>query len=100
MASSLGIVPGGPGGLYELNPGSPGGGPGMLHHHHQYPFADMRGHPGVGPADFPVPVGGRISPPSAMRLGGEGTNVTGFGYPGQEWTPEYPPCGPMGYFPG
>ena len=101
VATSLGIVPGGPGGLYELNPESPGGGPGMLHHHHQYPFTDMRGHPGVGPADFSVPVGGRISPPTAMRLGGEGTvPVAGFGYPGQEWAPEYPPCGPMGYFPG
>ena len=95
------MVSGGPGGLYELNPDSPAGGPGMLHHHPPYPFSDMRGHPNVGPPDFPVPLGGRISPPGPMRIGGEGNNVPQFNYPGQEWSAEYSPCGPMtGYFPG
>ena len=98
--TNLGMGPGGPGGLYELNPESPGGGPGMLHHHHpQYPFTDLRGHPSIGPGDFPG--GGRMSPLTAMRIGGEGNGVGGFTYPGQEWSAEYPPCGPMsGYFPG
>ena len=92
------MVAGGPGGLYELNPESPAGGPGMLHHH-PYPFPDMRGHP--GPPDFAVPIGGRVSPPGPMRIGGESNNVPQFNYPGQEWSAEYPPCGPMGgYFPG
>ena len=91
MSSSLGIISGGPGGLYELNPESPGGGPGMLHHHPQYPFTDMRGHSSAGQADFPIPAGGRMSPPISMRLAGEGNNVTGFNYPGQEWPAEYPP---------
>ena len=102
VSTSLGIIPGGPVGLYELNPESPGGGPTMLHHHHsQYSFTDMRNHPALGTADFPIPAGGRMSPPISMRLGGEGNNVTGFNYPGQDWPAEYPPCGPMpGYFPG
>ena len=99
--TNLGIIPGGPGGLYEINPESPGGGPGMLHHHPQYPFTDMRGHPSIGPGDFPVPGSGRMSPATAMRLGGEGNGIGGFNYPGQEWSTEYSPCGTMtGYFPG
>ena len=100
-ATTLGMVPSGPAGMYELNPESPGGGPGMLHHHPQYPFTDMRAHPSLGSGDFAVPGGGRMSPNTAMRLGGEGNGGVGFTYPGQEWPTEYPPCGPMsGYFPG
>ena len=93
---------GGPNGLYDLNPDSPGGG--MLHHHPQYPFSDLRHHPGVGPgighSDFPGSGGGgRMSPATAMRLSSGDGN--GFNYPGQEWPTEYPSCGPMpGYFPG
>ena len=102
VATGLVVAAGGPGGLYDLNPESPGGGPGMLHPHQQYPFADIRGHPSVGPSEFSIPIGGRISPTSAMRLGAEGGSLAGFNYPGQEWPPtDYPSCGPMpGYFPG